>query len=468
MSVRTRLVIFGAVLPSALLLIAVLVAAVLFRRDQLEDLDRRLLAQAAVESVGLFDTPSGGPHVHMPKSPIASEVEEFAPVTALYDDSGRLVVDVPDPSLLPDHVPVSGVVGVTRLSDQVVAGIARRVLELPVRAPDGRTYTLWLGARLAPLEATMLRFYTATLSATAVLALVLFSIQLAFARRLAGRIGALTAFLPRLRDGDTSLPADPAGDELGALNATLRHVAVRIAEARAEQDRLLASAAHELRTPLTVLRTEVDLALRKERSPEQLRDALRAVRDDVDRLGALAGALLDLQAVRHLGFDRKLGDLAELVHEAAAGLRTVAEARGVELRVDARPPVSVHFDERALRQALDNLLGNALKHAPAGTVVEVRLSREGDRWQLSVTDRGPGVPPQDAERIFEPFQRADTGPGAGLGLAIVREVAHRHGGRAWVDASYGDGARFVLELGPDADGGASEPLRSRQPPPSAT
>lgn len=467
MSVRTRLVIFGAILPSALLLIAVLVAAVLFRRDQLEDLDRRLLAQAAVESVGLFDAPGGGPHVHLPQSPIAREVEEFAPATALYDDGGRLVVNVPDPALVPAHVPVSGVVGATRFSEQVVAGIARRVLELPVRAPDGRTYTLWLGARLAPLEATMIRFYTATLSATAVLALVLFSLQLAFARRLARRIDVMAAFLPRLRDGDTSLPADPSGDELGALNATLRHVAVRIAEARAEQDRLLASAAHELRTPLTVLRTEVDLALRKERTPEQLRDALRAVRDDVDRLGALAGALLDLQAVRHFGFDRKLGDLAELVREAAAGLRTVAEARGVELRVEARPPASARFDERALRQALDNLLGNALKHAPAGTVVDVRLSRAKDRWQLSVADRGPGVSADDAERIFEPFQRSDSGPGAGLGLAIVREVAQRHGGRAWVDASYDAGARFVLELGPDAEAGA-EPLRSRQPPPSAT
>src|SRR5690606_19588020 len=136
-------------------------------------------------------------------------------------------------------------------------------------------------------------------------------------------------------------------------------------------------------------------------TPEQLRDALRAVRDDVDRLGALAGALLDLQAVRHLGFARTLGDLAELVHEAAAGLAMVAETRGVELRVEAARPASAPYDDRALRQALDNLLGNALKHAPAGTAVDVRLSRVDDRWQISVADRGPGVARADAERIFE-------------------------------------------------------------------
>lgn len=449
MSVRTRLVLFGAILPAALLLAAVLVAAVMFRRDQLEDLDRRLLAQAAVESVGLFDAPGGRPHVHMPMSPIAHEVEGFAPASALYDDTGALAVHVLDPTHVPTSVPLTGTVGATRFSEQTVAGVPRRVLELPVLAPDGRTYTLWLGAALAPLERTMVRFYGATLSATVALALVLFAIQLVVARRLARRIGAMTAFLPRLRDGDTSLPADPARDELGALNEMLRLVAGRIAEARAEQDRLLASAAHELRTPLTVLRTEVDLALRKERTPTQLRDALRAVRDDVDRLGNLAGALLDLQAVRHFGFDRKLGDLAELVHEASAGLRTVAEARGVELRVDATRPSSARFDERAVRQAVDNLIGNALKHAPASTAVEIRLAQEAGRWQISVADRGAGVAAEDRERIFEPFQRSDGGPGAGLGLAIVREVAERHGGRAWLDPAYAGGARFVVELGAD-------------------
>ncbi|MBX3157942.1 MAG: HAMP domain-containing histidine kinase [Deltaproteobacteria bacterium] len=447
MKVRTRLVVFGALLPVALLALAIVVAGWLFRRDQLAEVERRLLAQAAVETVGMFDGPDGVPHVHMPRSPLAEEVKDFAPESALYDDAGALIIHVEDHARVPASLPLRGTLGQVRLGEQVVGGVALRTLELPLRAPDGRAYTLWLGASLAPVEATLARFYAATLSAVGALALVLFTIQLVVARRLARRIGAMTSFLPRLRDGDRTLPPDPTGDELAALRDVLRAVSTRLAEARVEQDRLLASAAHELRMPLTVLRTEVDLALRKQRSEDELRAALRSVRDDVDRLGQLAGALLDLQAVRHLGFDRTGGDLAQLVREAVDGLRTVALARRIELRVVSGGDAPARFDERALRQAVDNLLGNALKHAPPGTAIEIALTHHESRWQIAVSDRGPGVPAGDAERIFEPFQRGSPeGAGAGLGLTLVREVAQRHGGRAWLDPAYAGGARFVLEL----------------------
>lgn len=446
MNVRTRLMLLGALLPAALLVLAIIVAGWLFRRELLADVDRRLLAQAAVESVGLFDGPNNTPHVHLPKSPLANEVKDFAPDSALYDAHGTLVVRLDDPSRVPTRLPLHGELGRARLGYQSMPGGERRTLELPVLAPNGEHYTLWLGLSLVPLEATMVRFYGVTLSVVGVLALVLLSLQAVVARRLARRIGVMTSFLPRLHDGDTTLPADPTGDEIAQLRDVLRAVSRRLAEARSEQDRLLASAAHELRTPLTVLRTEVDLALRKQRSNEELREALSSVRDDIDRLGKLASALLDVQAVRHLGFDRKDGDLGELVRETCAGLRTVAEMHQIELRVECDGPAPARFDERALRHALDNLLGNALKHAPAKTTVDVGVIRDGERWQIVVRDRGPGVPAADAERIFEPFQRAAAGAGAGLGLAIVREVAQRHGGRAWLDTTCSPGARFVLEI----------------------
>ena len=455
MSVRARLVLFGAILPTMFLLVAVAIAGSLFRRDQLAEVDRRLLAQAAVESVGLFDGPNGTPHVHLPYSPLAREVKAFAPESALYDETGALVISVDDRSRVPDRVPSVGALGVVRLGNTTLAGVDLRTLELPVRAPSGKRYTLWLGTSLGPVASTLTRFYRETLTAVGVLTLVLLAIQLVVARRLARRIEVMTSFLPRLRDGDTSLPADPSRDELGALREMLREVSVRLADARAEQDRLLASAAHELRTPLTVLRTECDLALRKQRSTDELREALKAVRDDVDRLGKLAGALLDLQAVRHLGFDRKDGDLGALVREACGHLRTVADAHDVSLRVHVDGPAPARFDERALRQAIDNLLDNALKHAPRGTVIDVTVSRlpvadtarDSAGWQIIVEDRGPGVPLDQAERIFEPFQRAGPGSGTGLGLAIVREVAARHGGRAYVDTrEAGQGARFVVEI----------------------
>jgi signal transduction histidine kinase len=125
----------------------------------------------------------------------------------------------------------------------------------------------------------------------------------------------------------------------------------------------------------------------------------------------------------------------------------VAEAANIELRVRADEHAHAQFDERAMRQAIDNLLDNALKHAPAGTVVDAAVERMGDRWVVSVADRGPGIPAAEATRVFEPFHRlTTTGAGAGLGLAIVREVIQRHGGRAFIDGAYTPGARVVLEL----------------------
>lgn len=447
MTVRVRLALFGAVLPTMVLVVAVLVAGWRLRGSELEDLDRRLLAQAAVESVGLFDGPNGEPHVHLQRSPIADEVAELDTHTALYDARGVLVVEIPDPSHVPASVAPRGAPGVVELGYDELAGRMRRTLQLGVLSQRGERYTLWLGGSLAPLESSMTRYYAATLSVVAVLGLALLAIQLVVAGRLARRIDSMTSFLPHLHDGPERLAPDPARDELGALRDVLRTVATRLAEARLEQDRLLASAAHELRTPLTVLRTEVDLALRKERSADELREALRMVRADVGRIAALATALLDLQAVRHVQFERVPGDLANLVREACAGLRTMGEARRLDIRVSAPPSATARFDERALRQAVDNLVGNALIHAPAGTAIDVELSRRGSRWEIAVADAGPGVPADAAERIFEPFQRlATTTPGAGLGLAIAREVAQRHGGTCWLDGGYTDGARFVIAL----------------------
>lgn len=447
MTVKTRLVVFGAVLPTAALLAAVLVAGWLFERDQLQDLDRRLLAQAAVESVGLFDGPDGHPHTHVPESPIADQVKDFAPAAAIYDRDGQPAMRLPAPHLVPDRVPFVGPLDRVRLTNATVGGIARRVLALPLRAPDAAVYTLWLGASLAPIARTMAWFQRATAIAIAALGGLLLAVQLAVARRLAARIAVMTEFLPRLRDGQADLPDDATRDELAALRDTLRTVARRLAEARAEQDRLLASAAHELRSPLAVIRTEIDLALRRDRAPDELRVALRAVRTEVLRLADLAGALLDLQAVRHVGFVRTDGDLAALVREAAAALAGVAETTGIEIRVRADERAPARFDERAMRQAVDNLLGNALKHAPPGTIVEASVERHADRWLVAVADRGAGIPPAEADLVFAPFHRlATTGTGAGLGLAIVREVIQRHGGRAFIDPAHTPGARVVLEL----------------------
>jgi signal transduction histidine kinase len=101
----------------------------------------------------------------------------------------------------------------------------------------------------------------------------------------------------------------------------------------------------------------------------------------------------------------------------------------------------------ALRQAVDNVLSNALRYAPAGTAIEVRLARAGDAWRLTVRDFGPGIPPAELQQVFAPFHRLDRGGGAGLGLAIVAEVLRDHGGSAEAQRpEHGSGALVVLTL----------------------
>jgi signal transduction histidine kinase len=115
--------------------------------------------------------------------------------------------------------------------------------------------------------------------------------------------------------------------------------------------------------------------------------------------------------------------------------------------VDTPRPAVARVNATALRQAVDNLLSNALRFAPRGTPIRARLERHGETWRLSVRDEGPGIPEAQREAVFAPFHRVDRGGGSGLGLAIVSEVLRQHGGRAFAEApTSGQGACVVLEL----------------------
>jgi signal transduction histidine kinase len=274
-------------------------------------------------------------------------------------------------------------------------------------------------------------------------------VQVGHARSLARRVGNLRAHMQRLRAGvfDQPPPPDRAADEIAELRQAIAETTTRLAAARLAQDRLLADAAHELRTPLAAMRAGIDIALRRERSPDELRESLEQAREEVDRLAALASSLLDLAALRASPLERRRGDLVPLLIEAIDAARALAEEPGILVRLEAPEHALAELAPSSLRRALDNLMANAIKFSPAGGQVHVELRRQGNEWVFSVADQGPGVPPHARAAIFEPFHReARETPGKGLGLAIVRDVAEQHGGRAWVDEAEGGGALFVLSL----------------------
>jgi signal transduction histidine kinase len=216
----------------------------------------------------------------------------------------------------------------------------------------------------------------------------------------------------------------------------------------------VASASHELRTPLTQIRMFAEtLRLDRVRSEEERRQYLEIIDREARRLGHLLENLL--QFSRSGGGARSLAlntqELAPLVAEIVASFRPVAVGAGARLTTRLASGLQARVDADAWRQVLLNLLDNAVKYGPRGQEVAVTLEGAGGGLRLAVEDEGPGIPPDERERVFERFHRlerdrASAVAGTGLGLAVVRELVTRHGGRCVVESSRRGGARVVVEL----------------------
>lgn len=449
MKLRTRLLLYGAAVPLALLIATVLISGLVFDRVLLAEHDRALLGQAGVEAVSLFDR-AATPHLHLHESPLDSQIRDFTPRGALYGPEGEAITRYPRDASVPTRIEPAELSLEPTLT--TVAGPNGHDRELLVRVdgPEGRPYGLWLAASLERHDREMSSYWRISALVVAVVAALLLLVQIVHARLLGRRVVNLTAHMRRLRAGnlDEAPPPDAGSDEIAELRRAIAETTVRLAAARSSQDRLIADAAHELRTPLAALRAGIDVALRREREREELREALEHARVEVDRLADLSSSLLDLAALRASPLERERGDLVAVLVEAVDAARALAEERGCLVRLRTPERAEAEFAPAALRQALDNLLSNAIKFAPAGSEIDVELrDHAGGGWEFCVDDRGPGVPEEAREVIFEPFHRLGrSGAGAGLGLAIVRDVVHRHRGEVHVEERPGGGARFRLRL----------------------
>jgi two-component system OmpR family sensor kinase len=234
---------------------------------------------------------------------------------------------------------------------------------------------------------------------------------------------------------------------VGVLNTMLD----RIDGAFEAQRRFTADASHELRSPLTALRGEVELALRRDRSPEEYRRVLSSALEEAERLSGMAENLLTLARSDAGAIQPRLAqlDLGERVRGVIERLAPRAAARGVDLKVTGDEGLSIVGDSALLDRLIWNLAENAIKFGSAGGRVDVCLeARDGDAW-LVVADDGPGIPTDDLDRVFERFYRARGAvdpEGSGLGLAIVRAIAMAHGGEAIAGNGSEGGASFSVRL----------------------
>jgi signal transduction histidine kinase len=256
-------------------------------------------------------------------------------------------------------------------------------------------------------------------------------------RRLGRRLERLKAGVEQLGGGNLGARVLVEGrDELAALAASFNRSAARIEELVEAHRLLLANCSHELRTPLA--RISVAASLLGETADAKTRDSLKRDIAELDQL--IEEILLSsrLEAVPGLEHNEPV-DLLAVAAEEAAHYDTEASGQ----------PVTVNGDRLLLRRLIRNLLENARRYAGDGPI-DVSVVKESDRAVLEVRDHGPGVPSDERERIFEPFYRLaatrESGRGSGLGLALVREIARRHGGEAVCLAAEGGGSRFRIDL----------------------
>jgi signal transduction histidine kinase len=233
---------------------------------------------------------------------------------------------------------------------------------------------------------------------------------------------------------DRRLPLPPARDEIRRLGETLNAMLTRLEEGLERERRFVAEASHELRTPLGLLQAELELALRRPRSREELEAALRSAAEEADRLARLAEDLLVLARLHdgRLALRLEPVEPQELVATVARRFEPRLAAQGRALVVDAERAAPLVGDRLRLEQALGNLVDNALRHG-AGAIRLEAEAVDGERLELRVRDEGPGFPPELVRRAFDRFARSDearAGAGSGLGLTIVDAVARAHGGSA--------------------------------------
>ena len=254
-------------------------------------------------------------------------------------------------------------------------------------------------------------------------------------------------------DPGARLPLPPAEDEVYRLGVTLNGMLARLEDARERERGFFSDASHELRTPLTLLKTEVEIALRKENPPEALRAALRTAGAETDRLINLAEDLL-LVARSDSGameLDRRTAPASEVMRRVERRFRVRARESGRPLTVVDGEELTLEVDVPRVEQALSNLVENALRHGDGA--IDLVARAENGHAVLHVLDDGPGVPDDFLPHAFERFSRAQsgrTGDGTGLGLAIVQLIARAHGGRAGIGNRPAGGTDAWLELPIDA------------------
>jgi two-component system sensor histidine kinase CpxA len=323
-----------------------------------------------------------------------------------------------------------------------------------LNGPDGKDYALMP----APRRPSILGYFGLPALPLGVLAaaiLVSASLSLMLARFFSSPVRRLQKVVHRLAEGDLETRVGGAlvnrRDEFGHLSRDFDVMAERLQDSTRARERLLRDISHELRTPLTRIRLAAGLA---EKDPSKAPAKLERIERETERLDWLIGQILQLARLDARDFAPRFErmDLADLVDEIVADARIEAEEKNCTLGWEPGPAIETVLDPPLMRAAIENVLRNAVRHTSPGTEVAVAVDAPpGGDIRIVVRDRGPGVPEQDLEGIFQPFYRVSESRdrhsgGHGVGLAITYRVVRHHGGAVAARNAEGGGLELTITL----------------------
>ena len=250
------------------------------------------------------------------------------------------------------------------------------------------------------------------------------------------------------------LPNQDVDDELGRLALVFNEMLSRLELAFDQLRRFTSDCSHDLRTPLAMIRSVGEVALQKNATREEYRDTIGSMLEEVNSLTSLVETLLTIARADsgHLQFQRTIVPVMATVREAASLFEVLMEEKSLRLVLEGNEHAEVDGDPLLLKQAMVNVIDNAVKYSPAGETISVSVrSGDSNMVKVEIQDHGPGIPPEDRDKVFDRFYRVDKARwrqsgGAGLGLAIAKWAVEAHGGSIGLSAVTGQGCTFCITL----------------------
>ena len=448
MSIRLRLAVVFAFTSAILFALGGWLFVTILSSSLLGSIDSQLAAQASQASQYLSSSSQANR-----SGAIANNPPEY--VVQLIDQSGRVraASEEADSRPILSNAELKQARRGQILVTQKLEGENERILAEPFTAQSG--WVAVVGVSLKSFDGTISRIITELAiggSAFVVVAsLGAYALAMAALRpveRLRREVAAVSE-----RDSPSTVSVPGTRDEIAALAETMNDLLQRLGRALERERNLVADASHELRTPFSVLQGELELALQPGRSHEELLTALTNASEEAARLSRLANDLLLLSRSDQGQLPLRLEptNVARLLSEVAEHSSGRARAAQVTCRVEAPRELEASLDSARIRQAVDNLVENALRFAPVGTEILISAHAVAGDLALEVEDGGPGFAPDFLPHAFERFRRPDASRsrgdgGAGLGLAIVKAIADAHGGTATASNRLGGGASVRLDL----------------------